>query len=216
MICPTCGWDNLPGNEECSNCQQDLTPLDRPTPNNKVERSLMEDPVMALAPKEPVTLGAGATVRDAIQTMLTRNIGSVLIVDEAGMLVGIFSERDLLKKVAGIHADYPGLPLRDFMTANPETVKPTDTLNFVLHQMDGGGYRHVPVVVEGRPSGGHFSPRHAAAHHGVVQEQLALPLHGRILGVSGSNNAFQVFHRDTPVKTIGPLAPADRTQVTAK
>src|SRR5271167_3289990 len=99
MICPTCGCDNLPGNEECSNRQQDLTPLDRPTPNNKVERSLMEDPVMALDPKAPVTLPAGATLREAIQTMLARNIGSVLIVDEAGMLVGIFSERDLLKKV---------------------------------------------------------------------------------------------------------------------
>jgi hypothetical protein len=44
--------------------------------------------------------------------MLTCNIGSVLIVDEAGMLVGIFSERDLLKKVVGIRADYPDLPIR--------------------------------------------------------------------------------------------------------
>jgi CBS domain-containing protein len=153
MICPTCGWDNLPGNEECSNCQQDLTPLDRPSPNNKVERSLMEDPVSALTPKKPVTLTQSATVRDAIRTMLSCNIGTVLVVDAGGTLVGIFSERDVLKKVAGFPGDYADLPICDFMTANPETVKATDTLDFVLHKMDGGGYRHLPVVTDGRPSG---------------------------------------------------------------
>jgi CBS domain-containing protein len=153
MICPTCGCDNLPGNEECSNCQQDLTPLDRPAPHNRVERSLMEDLVKALTPKAPVTLPASATVRDAIQTMLTRNIGAVLIVDADGKLAGIFSERDLLTKVAGLRADFSNLQVRDFMTPNPETVTDTDTLDFVMHKMDGGGYRHLPVVTSGRPSG---------------------------------------------------------------
>jgi CBS domain-containing protein len=153
MICPTCGWDNLPGNEECSNCLQDLTPLDRPAPGNKVERSLMEDPVSALDPHEPIILPATATVHEAIRTMLTCNIGSVLIVDQSGVLVGIFSERDLLKKIAGKRDDYAKLPVSEFMTANPETVKTTDTLDFVLHKMDGGGYRHLPVVNDGRPSG---------------------------------------------------------------
>lgn len=153
MICPTCGWDNLPGNEECSHCQQDLTPLDRPTPNNSVERSLMEDPVTVLGPKAPITLSPRATIRDAIRTMLANNIGSVLVVDEDGKLLGIFSERDLLKKIAGIRPDYAELPVRDFMTPRPETVTAANTLNFALHQMDGGGYRHLPILTEGRPTG---------------------------------------------------------------
>jgi len=38
-----------------------------------------------------------------------------------------------------------------FMTARPETVAPTDTLNYALQKMDAGGYRHVPVVENGRP-----------------------------------------------------------------
>src|SRR6266487_4639804 len=100
MICPTCGTDNLPGNETCANCQQDLTPLDRPTANNRVERSLMEDPVSALRPRQPVTVATSARVRDAIDTMLAHNLGSVLVVGEDGKLLGILSERDLLKKVA--------------------------------------------------------------------------------------------------------------------
>ena len=61
MICPACGFDNLPGSEECNKCQQDLTQLDRPTAHNRVERSLMEDRVGQLNPCKPCTLPPTAT-----------------------------------------------------------------------------------------------------------------------------------------------------------
>ena len=153
MICPTCGFDNLPGNEECANCQQDLTPLDRPTAQDRVERSLMEDEVALLHPKAPVTIRPDTTVQSAIQVMLEHDIGALLVVDSRGKLLGILSERDLLAKVAGLHGNYTELPVAPFMTANPETVTTTDTLDFVLHKMDGGGYRHLPVLLGDRPIG---------------------------------------------------------------
>jgi CBS domain-containing protein len=151
MICPTCGWDNVPGNEACSNCQQALSPLDRPSAANCVERSLMEDQVLALRPHALVVVKPDASIRRAIDLMLEHNVGVVLVVGDSGKLVGIFSERDLLKKVAGIHNDFAELPVSRFMTAKPESVGPTDTLNLVLNKMDGGGYRHVPVVDDGKP-----------------------------------------------------------------
>jgi CBS domain-containing protein len=151
MICPTCGHDNLPGAGACSNCQQDLGPLDRPRADNRVEQRLMEECAGSLTPHVPLTIAPGATVRSAIELMLSQNVGAVLVVDEQDRLLGIFSERDLLKKIAGIHADYAELPVRDFMTPRPEAVASSDTLNYVLHKMDGGGYRHVPVVDNGRP-----------------------------------------------------------------
>jgi CBS domain-containing protein len=153
MICPTCGWDNLPGNEECSNCQQDLTPLDRPVAQNRVERSLMEDRVSALRPKPPVTVAPATTLQEAIRVMLAHNLGAVLVVDGGGKLAGILSERDLLTKVAPLPDPYAELHVEDFMTADPETVSPEDTLAFALHKMDIGGYRHLPVLSEGKPSG---------------------------------------------------------------
>ncbi len=153
MICPHCGDDNLPGSEQCANCQHDLTQLDLPTAQDRVESSLMGDPVRALRPRTPVTLPQTATVGKAIETMLANNLGALLVVDEAGRLVGIFSERDLLTKVAGIHADYAERPVREFMTADPETVREDDTLAFALHKMDVGGYRHVPLVKGGQPVG---------------------------------------------------------------
>src|SRR5690242_15973267 len=134
MICPHCAFDNLPGSELCENCQADLTQLDRPVAQDRVERSLMEDTVSQLTPRQAVTLPPSATIKQAIEVMLSHDIGAVLIVDEAGKLSGIFSERDLLTKVADPNADYAERPVRDFMTANPETVQPTDTLGFVLHK----------------------------------------------------------------------------------
>src|SRR5262249_34965907 len=153
MICPNCGHDNLPGIEECSRCLQDLTQLDRPMAGNRVERSLMEDPVSVLQPRQPVTVRAGTSVREAIGIMLGADLGALLVVGADGGLLGIFSERDLLTKVAGVREPYADLPVRDVMTPNPETVTATDTLAFALHKMDVGGYPHLPVVDEGKPVG---------------------------------------------------------------
>jgi CBS domain-containing protein len=150
MICPTCSHDNVPGSEHCTNCMHDLTQLDRPMAQDRVERSLMEDPVSVLKPGNAVTLPPTATVAEAIQTMLTRNIGALLIVADDGKLLGIFSERDLLTKVAGTEPGYATEPVLKFMTPKPETVKTTDSLGFALHKMDVGGYRHLPVQKDGR------------------------------------------------------------------
>jgi CBS domain-containing protein len=153
MNCPICLHHNLPGAEQCSNCLHDLTQLDRPTAQDRVERSLMEDTVRTLKPRKAVTLPPTATVGQAIREMLDQDIGALLVVDATGRLLGIFSERDLLTKVAGADPHYADRPVREFMTANPETVRETDTLAFVLHKMDGGGYRHLPVLKDGQPLG---------------------------------------------------------------
>jgi CBS domain-containing protein len=152
MICPNCTYDNLPGSETCRNCLADLTQLDRPTAQDRVERSLMEETVASLRPRKAIMLPAAALVGEAIQLMLTCDIGAMLIVGEDGKLIGIFSERDLLTKVAS-DPDYAAKPVRQFMTRNPETVRETDSLAFVLHKMDGGGYRHLPVIKNGLPVG---------------------------------------------------------------
>jgi CBS domain-containing protein len=153
MICPHCSYDNLPGSEQCARCQQDMSHLDLPVAQDRVQRSLMEDPVSDLRPRTPVTVPPETPIQEAMRTMLERNIGALLVVDAAGKLVGILSERDLLTKVAGELAPGEERPVAEFMTPNPETIVATDTLAFALNKMDSGGYRHLPVLKDGKTVG---------------------------------------------------------------
>jgi CBS domain-containing protein len=146
MICPWCNHNNVPGLDQCENCQQDLAPLDRPVAHDRVERSLMDDTVAALEPHPAVVLPDDSTVGQAIQLMLEKNIGAVVVVDAGGRLAGIFSERDMLLRALDSGPDYASRPVSEFMTTRPETVRESDSLAFVLHKMDGGGYRHLPVL----------------------------------------------------------------------
>jgi CBS domain-containing protein len=74
-------------------------------------------------------------------------------VDADGKLRGILTERDYVRKVIGVEPDFVRLPIADYMTPDPETVRPTDLLAVALQKMDVGGYRHLPVVDDGRPVG---------------------------------------------------------------
>lgn len=83
------------------------------------------------------------TVRDAADEMRRASHGSALVCDD-GKLVGIFTERDLLK-VVGTKGSMDSV-LSDVMTANPKTVTTSDTLLDATRSMDEGGYRRLPVV----------------------------------------------------------------------
>jgi CBS domain-containing protein len=78
-------------------------------------------------------------------------VGCVLVT-QGDRLVGILTERDVLKKVVG-KFELDNLVER-FMTKNPETVRMDDGIAYALHKMHIGGYRHIPVIDnEGRPVG---------------------------------------------------------------
>jgi CBS domain-containing protein len=153
MICPRCGYDNVPGNDVCASCLLDLAPLDQPVPRDRVQHDLMDRPVRDLKPRSPITLPGTALLGDAVRLMLDEGVGTVLVVDGGGSLAGIFSERDLLLRVPDEAAQKGDEPLAEFMTRNPETVRPDDPLALALHKMDVGGYRHLPVVDAGKPVG---------------------------------------------------------------
>jgi CBS domain-containing protein len=153
MICPACEFNNLAGAEECEQCGQDLTQLDRPMPHDRIELHLMEEAVGSLTLRPLISVRPETPVRQAIATMLDHDLGAVLVVGKDGQLLGIFSERDLLTKVAGLREDLDDARIEEFMTPDPETVSSEDKLVFAAHKMSSGGYRHVPVLTRGYPSG---------------------------------------------------------------
>ena len=108
-------------------------------------RSVMEREKVLLAPPE-------TTVSQAAKLMCRRQVGAVMVVED-GRLVGIFTERDAVYRVIAKRLDPHVVTLAEVMTRAPETVSPEDPFGRALAMMHERGFRHAPVVEDGRPVG---------------------------------------------------------------
>ena len=88
------------------------------------------------------------TVREAATYLCERHIGAAVVLDKAGALIGIFSERDVLHAIADEGADAVKLTVRDLMTADVHTCAIDDTIDSVMATMTGRRVRHLPVMGE--------------------------------------------------------------------
>ena len=96
--------------------------------------------------RQPVTLPPDATVRDACIEMRNHRIGAVLVTDEAGRLVGIFTGRDAICRMLAEGLDPRETRLHEVMTADPEVLGPSHRALDALRLMRDCGFRHVPVI----------------------------------------------------------------------
>jgi len=108
-------------------------------------RTIIED-------QKPVTASADITVASAARLMKEHAIGAILVIEE-GRLAGIFTERDALFRVIAEGRDPASTRVAEVMTTNPRTIAPDRPFGHALHMMYEGGFRHVPVVDDGRPLG---------------------------------------------------------------
>ena len=93
------------------------------------------------------------TVRAAAVAMANQSVGAILVVNESGRLIGLFTERDALNRVVARGLDPNQTQLATVMTDKLQTASPDKPLGYALHLMFEGGFRHVPVVEDGRPVG---------------------------------------------------------------
>lgn len=147
MECASCHEENLPGADNCSNCDQDLRALDVPRPTVGLQRRLMKTPVGEVYPRAPLQVTPDTPVAKAIRQMQLNSQGCILVVED-GKLEGILTERDLLHKVAGEPVDIETLPVRDLMTEKPVTLRKNDTLASAMNRLSVGGYRHLPILTK--------------------------------------------------------------------
>jgi CBS domain-containing protein len=115
-------------------------------------RNLKSETVARLYPSQPWLVQAGQPVADAVKLMREKKVGCVLVCDPQRRIVGIFTERDLLRRVVAQNNQLE-LPMHDCMTADPITVRPQDSISCAIKRMQKGGYRHLPVVVDEKPVG---------------------------------------------------------------
>jgi CBS domain-containing protein len=120
----------------------------------EIRGALFDDTVALLGPAEPVCLRESASAQEAIEGMLAGRQAGVLVVDAAGRLTGIFTERDVLTRVVGQGRDPRQTALASVMTRDPEALGPGARVAYAVHSMSVAGYRTVPLVdAERRPVG---------------------------------------------------------------
>lgn len=123
----------------------------------------MKAPISSLAIGPVVAVPLTGSVRDAVDRMKSHRTGAVLVTDADGRLAGIFTERDLLLRVIDPQRDWRQVPIAEYMTANPETLKRNDKIAYALNFMHIGGYRNVPIVDDDHRPVGIVSTRHVVA-----------------------------------------------------
>ena len=110
----------------------------------QLSRNLTVESVARLEPTAPRQIRAACPVAEAVAMLREFRVGCLLVTD-AGRLVGIFTERDLLTRVLATGLPL-GTPLRGVMTADPVAVGLQEPIRQAIRRMQDGGYRHLPVV----------------------------------------------------------------------
>lgn len=105
-------------------------------------REVMEQKALITAPPE-------TTVSKGAELMARKKVGAVMVT-EHGSLVGIFTERDVVFRVIAQGRDAKTTPLADVMTKDPQTVDPNKSFGYALLVMHENGFRHLPVVENGK------------------------------------------------------------------
>jgi CBS domain-containing protein len=121
------------------------------------ERTVLQ----SMSRRNVLSLGPLASVRDAACAMTRANCGSVLIIDGAGAMQGILTERDLMTRVLAKGLDADVTPVTQVMTRNPRCVAPETKVADAVVIMIERGFRHLPVLGEGGRVLGVFSARDA-------------------------------------------------------
>ena len=150
MICPVCRFGNFPGDDNCANCGADLRSVDTPQQITTFRGELLGLHLDELGAPAPHMIDAGASIDEAIARMQADSV-DCLLVTEQGALVGIFTDRDAILKVAG--QPTAGRTIAEVMTHDPVILRSGDPVAVAINKMAVGGFRHVPIVKGGEPVG---------------------------------------------------------------
>jgi CBS domain-containing protein len=102
-------------------------------------------PVSQMPSREPVLVPPTARLGDVVATMRNRRTGAALVVDH-GELIGIFTERDLMRRVDHGSLAWRDRPVAEVMTARPLVIREEDTIAEALRRIDVGKRRHLPIM----------------------------------------------------------------------
>jgi CBS domain-containing protein len=105
--------------------------------------------ILATKGAHVTTIRPEQTIREALGLFIRHNIGALVVLDDAGHLIGLLSERDIIRAAPMNEAIF-SQPVHEVMTRDPITAVPQDDLMSVANTMTEMRIRHLPVVDQGR------------------------------------------------------------------
>lgn len=111
---------------------------------------MIVDTILSNKGNNVVTMEPTATLADAAALLSKHRIGAVLVTGADKRIVGIVSERDIVRMLAEYAASALSLPLNDVMTRKVVTCRRTDTIAGLMERMTEGKFRHLPVEEDGK------------------------------------------------------------------
>jgi CBS domain-containing protein len=123
-----------------------LKNYDGPEYADDLERAIADESVAVMKTTPVFTVTVDTTVQEAMQSMARYSIASILVIDGDSKLLGIFSERDVLNKVADRFDQIKDESVSQVMTAAPMHVYVTDSPGKAMNLMATAGFRHVPIL----------------------------------------------------------------------
>ena len=100
------------------------------------------------------SVSESATLKEAAELLDARRVGAMVILGESGAIIGVFSERDLVRAIAKMGAAALKSAVADSMSRHVVTARPSDTIEETMSRMTDRRIRHLPVVDGGRLTGG--------------------------------------------------------------
>ena len=105
--------------------------------------------ILANKGRTVTTVPPHATLRDVVDVLAAKHLGALVIADAAGAMVGIVSERDVVRAIARRGVDAMDDSVSDHMTRNVITASEADSVIQVVQTMSAGKFRHMPVLEAG-------------------------------------------------------------------
>ncbi len=106
--------------------------------------------ILAAKGRDVVTIEPGATLAEAVRLLAGKRIGAALILGADHRIIGIISERDIVRALAESGAATLNQPVSGTMTRKVETCNESEAVASIMERMTAGKFRHMPVVDQGR------------------------------------------------------------------
>lgn len=152
MFCPACGYENLPGVDYCQECLSNLSHLDltrKAKTESRIEKAILRERAYQILSPPSILVSEKTSVQSVLELMYNNSKSAVVIENDKSEVVGIFTERSFVRRVAKSFPAVKDEPVKNYMAKNPVIIHSTDKVVNILHLMFVAGYSY--AIIDEKP-----------------------------------------------------------------